>query len=133
MRKSLLILSVIVIVIAVAVGLVLSHLNAYLNSHKDWLTAQVEGVLGRKVSFSEISVSLSSGFGARIKDVRIADDPAFSPDDFVRAGDVSVQIWPTLFRCFEVKRIVLDKPDVMILHTRAGRNYDSIGTTTKAA
>jgi uncharacterized protein involved in outer membrane biogenesis len=135
MRKSLLILSVIVIVFAVAVGLVLSNLNAYLNSHKDWLTAQVEGMLGRKVSFSEISVSLSSGFGARIKDVRIADDPAFSPDDFVRAGDVevSVQIWPALFRRFEVKRIVLDKPDVMILHTRDGRNYDSIGKTTNAA
>ena len=135
MRKSLLILSVIVIVIAVAVGLVLSNLNAYLNSHKDWLTAQVEGVLGRKVSFSEISVSLSSGFGARIKDLKIADDPAFSPDDFVRAGDVevSVKILPALLRRFEVKRIVLDKPDVMILHTRDGRNYDSIGKTTNAA
>ena len=56
MRKSLLILGVIVGVIAVAIGLVLSHLNAYLNSHKDWLAAQVEGALGRKVSFSEIGV-----------------------------------------------------------------------------
>jgi uncharacterized protein involved in outer membrane biogenesis len=122
-------------VIAVAVGLVLSNLNAYLTSHKDWLTAQVEGVLGRKVSFSEISVSLSSGFGARVKDVRIADDPAFSADDFVRAGavEVSVKFWPALFRRFEVKRLVLDKPDVTILRTRDGMNYDSIGKTKNAA
>jgi uncharacterized protein involved in outer membrane biogenesis len=129
MRKSLFILGVIVGVIAVAVGLVLSNLNAYLTSHKDWLTAQVEGVLGRKVSFSEISVSLSSGFGARVKDVRIADDPTFSAEDFVRAGDVevSVKMWPALFRRFEVTRIVLDKPDVRIIRTRNGRNYDSIG------
>jgi len=135
MRKSLFILGVIVVVIAVAVGLVLSNLNAYLNSHKDWLTAQVEGVLGRKVSFSEISVLFSSGVGARIKDVRIADDPAFSADDFVRAGDVevSVKMWPALLRRFEVKRIVLDKPDVRIIRTRNGRNYDSIGKPTNAA
>src|SRR5215471_5171695 len=117
MRKSLLSLGVLVVVIAVAVGFVLSHLNAYLNSNKDWLAAQVEGVLGRKVSFSEIGVSLSSGFGARIQDVRIADDPAFSQDDFVRAGavEVSVKFWPALVRRFEVKRLVLEKPDVTIL------------------
>jgi uncharacterized protein involved in outer membrane biogenesis len=130
----LLILGVIVVVIAVAVGFVLSNLNAYLNSNKDWLAAQVEGVLGRKVSFSEIGVSLSSGFGARIKDVRIADDPAFSQDDFVRAGtvEVSVKFWPALFRRFEVKRLVLEKPDVTILRTRDGMNYDSIGKTKNA-
>ena len=129
MRKSLLILGVIVGVIAVAIGLVLSHLNAYLNSHKDWLAAQVEGALGRKVSFSEIGVSLSGGFGARVKDVRIADDPAFSQADFVHASnvEVSVKIWPALFRRFEVKRLVLEKPDMMILRTRDGMNYDSIG------
>jgi hypothetical protein len=134
MRKSLLILGVIVVVIAVAVGFVLANLNAYLNSNKDWLAAQVEGVLGRKVSFSEIGVSLSSGFVARIKDVRIADDPAFSQDDFVRAGavEVSVKFWPALFRRFEVKRLVLEKPDVTILRTRDGMNYDSIGKTKNA-
>ncbi len=135
MRKSLLILGVIVVVIVGAVGLVLSNLNSYLTSNKDWLAAQVEGVLGRTVSFSEIGVSLSSGFGIRVKDVRIADDPVFSQDDFVRAGavEVSVKIWPALFRRFEVTRLVLDKPDVTILRTRDGMNYDSIGKTPNAA
>jgi hypothetical protein len=134
MWKSLLILGVIVVVIVGAVGLVLSNLNSYLTSNKDWLAAQVEGVLGRKVAFSEIGVSLSSGFGVRVKDVRIADDPVFSQDDFVRAGavEVSVKIWPALFCRFEVKRLVLEQPDVTILRTRDGMNYDSIGKTTNA-
>src|ERR1051325_6943216 len=133
MRKWI-ILGVILLVIAGAVALALTNLNSYLNRNKDWLAGQVENALGRKVSFSEIGVQLFGGFGARIKDLRIADDPAFSKDDFVKAGDVevSIHLWPALFGRYEVKRVALIQPEVTIVRTKDGFNYDSIGKTKPA-
>ena len=133
MRKWI-ILGVILLVIAGAVALALTNLNSYLNRNKDWLAGQVENALGRKVSFSEIGVQLFGGFGARIKDLRIADDPAFSKDDFVKAGDVevSIHLWPALFGRYEVKRVALIQPEVTIVRTKDGFNYDSLGKQAQA-
>ena len=128
MRKWV-ILAVVLAVLAGGVALALVNLNSYLNRNRDWLASQVEAALGRKVSFSEIGVQLFGGFGARIKDLRIADDPAFSKDDFVKAGDaeVSMALWPALFGRYEVKRILLKQPEVSIIKTRDGANYETIG------
>jgi len=134
MRKWI-ILAVILVVLGGAVALALANLNSYLNKNKDWLAAQVESSLGRKVSFSEIGVSLFGGFGARIKDLRVADDAAFSKEDFVRAGDVqvSIRLLPALFGNYEVKRVVLVKPEVTIIRSKDGFNYDSIAKPKGAA
>ncbi|MBI2962485.1 MAG: AsmA family protein [Deltaproteobacteria bacterium] len=123
------ILAVVLGTLAGAVALALVNLDSYLNRNKDWLAGQVESAVGRKVSFSEIGVRLIGGFGARIRDLRIADDAAFSKEDFVRAGDVqvSVRLWPALFGRYEVSRVVLSAPEVTIIRTRDGFNYDSIG------
>ena len=128
MRKWI-VLGVILLVIVGAVALALTNLNSYLNRNKDWLASQVESTLGRKVSFSEIGVQLFGGFGARIKDLRIADDAAYSKDDFVKAGEVGVtmHLWPALFGRYEVKRVALIHPEVTIIRTKEGFNYDTIG------
>src|SRR5438105_2964402 len=133
MRKWI-VLGVILVVIVGGVALALTNLNAYLNRNKDWLAAQVESTLGRKVSFSEIGVQLFGGFGARIKDLRIADDPAYSKDDFVKAGEVEVamHLWPALFGRYEVKRVALIHPEVTIIRTKDGFNYDTIGKRAEA-
>src|ERR1700747_3359716 len=134
MRKWI-ILGVILLVIAGAVALALTNLNSYLNRNKDWLAGQVENALGRRVSFSEIGVQLFGGFGASVKGLKIADDPAVSKDDFVRAGDaqVSIHLIPALFGRYEVKRVVLEKPEVTIIRTKDGFNYDTIGKSREAA
>ncbi len=128
MRKWI-ILGGILLAIAGAVALALANLNSYLNRNKDWLADQLASALGRKVSFTEIGVQLFGGFGARIKDLRIADDPGFSKEDFVKAGGVqiSMALWPALFGRYEVKRVVLVKPEVSIIRSAEGFNYDSIG------
>ena len=133
MRKWI-IFGVILAVIVSAVALALANLNSYLNRNKDWLAGQVENALGRKVSFSEIGVQLFGGFGARIKDLKIADDPAFAKGDFVKAGDVqvSIRLWPALFGRYEVKRVALLQPEVTIVRTKDGFNYDSIGKKPQA-
>ncbi len=134
MRKVLIGFGVLLVLIAGAAALALVNLNSYLNRNKDWLAGQVEAALGRKVSFSEIGVQIFGGFGARIKDLRISDDPAYSTDDFVKAGtvEVNVELIPTLRGHPEVSRIVLEQPVVNVIRTKAGFNYDSIGKVKEA-
>jgi uncharacterized protein involved in outer membrane biogenesis len=133
MRKWI-VLGVILLVIAGALTLALTNLNSYLNRNKDWLADQISSALGRKVTFSEVGVQLFGGFGARIKDLTIADDPTFSTKDFLKAGEVQVSLalWPALFGRYEVKRVVLVKPEVSIIRTKEGFNYDSIGKSKGA-
>ncbi|HSD09372.1 MAG TPA: AsmA family protein, partial [Candidatus Binatia bacterium] len=128
MRKWIILVVMLAVVVG-AIALALANLNAYLNRNKDWLAGQVADALGRRVSFSEIGVQLFGGFGARIRDLRIADDPAFSKDDFVKAGDVqvSIRLLPALFGRYDVKRVALVRPEVTVVRTKEGFNYDSIG------
>jgi hypothetical protein len=126
-----LILGAIIVVLGGAVAFAAANLNAYLNRNRAWIAEQAGSALGRKVTFEEIGVSVLGGFGARLTDLRIADDPAFSTEDFVRAGrvQVSVKILPALFGRFEVGRFLLVQPEITVIQTAAGLNVESIGAT----
>lgn len=129
MWKWIIVAVVVLVVVAAALAYALVNLNAYLKENKDWLAARVEAALGRTVSFEEVTVSLWGGFGARVTELRIADDPRFSEEDFVRADDaqVSIRILPALFGRYEVGRILLDRPTLTVIRTTDGFNFDSIG------
>src|SRR5262245_36664748 len=64
-----------------------------------------------------------------LQGLRIADDPAYSTDDFLttdRAFAV-VRVWPLLERRIEVRRIAVHDPHVTIIRTAKGVNIDSLG------
>ena len=76
------------------------------------------------MSFGEIEVSIWSGFGVRVADVSIADDPAYSDSDFVSAGtvEVRVDILPALMGEIRVGRVVLREPSIRVIQTNGGRS-----------
>ncbi|MEA2624252.1 MAG: hypothetical protein QOD06_297, partial [Candidatus Binatota bacterium] len=132
MRKWMIGLVVLLVVVAAAVALALANLNRFLNQNKGWVASKIEEALGRKVTFDEVGVQVFGGFGARVKNLSIADDPAFSEGAFVHAGNVQVamRLLPALFGRFEVKSIELLDPEVTIVRDAKGFNFDSIGKPT---
>ncbi len=128
MRKWI-VLGVLVAAIAGALAVAAANLNSYLNRNKDWLTAQAEAAIGRRVGFEEIGVSLRGGLGVHISDLRVADDPAFSAEDFLRADavQVAIKILPALRGRYEVRRFVLERPSITVIQTAKGLNVDSLG------
>ncbi|MFQ5665541.1 MAG: AsmA-like C-terminal region-containing protein [Candidatus Binatia bacterium] len=134
MRKWV-ILAVLLFVIAVVALIAVMNLNAYLNRNRGWLAEQAGAVLGRSVHFDEIGISLRGGLGARVTNLRIAEDPAFGTGDFVKVGraDVVVYLLPALFGRYEVSRIELDAPAVTVIRTRKGFSFDSLGGAAPAA
>src|SRR2546422_171883 len=74
------------------------NVNSFIARNKDYLLEQAQHALNRKVSVTELEVTFLQGIGVRAKNVTIADDPAYSKDDFVRAKDLQINLkfWPLL-------------------------------------
>lgn len=134
MRKLTIVAAVLVVVIAL-VALALSNLDTLIADNKDRIVAQVADALGREVDVAEIGVSLWPGIGVRLSGFRVADDPAFSTEDFVRAeaARLDVALWPLLSRDIRVTRFVLQKPEIRIIRDADGRfNFESLAPTPVA-
>jgi AsmA protein len=119
----------IILLIVVAVALVL-NVNALIARNKDYLISQAEQALGRDISVGEVEATLLSGIGVRLSNFAMADDPAFSSDEFVRAKDLQVNLrfWPLLRKEFEVKRVILHDPTIRVIRNKAGVfNFSTIG------
>ena len=122
-------------VLLIAVGLLafaLINLNSLVASNKDRILHQVEQTLGREVEVQEIGVTVWGGIGARLTQFRIADDPAFSADAFVRADDlqVNVALWPLLSQEIQVSRLILHHPQIQLIRDEQGQfNFASLSQT----
>jgi len=125
----------IVLVLAGGVFLAVANLNSWLNDNREMLAERAEAVVGRKVSFSDVGVSLWPTLAVRLSDLRVGDDPAFSDGNFIEAEivDIGVKVLPLLSGRVEVSRVVLRSPQVTIIETAKGRNMDSLGGGAAAA
>ena len=134
MRK-LLIVGVVLLVLVGLGAFALINLNTFLQNNREWLAEKASATLGRSVSFDEVGVSFSSGLGARVSNVAIGDDPAFSKEPFLQVGraNVVLKIVPALTGRYEISRVVLEAPQVTVVKTAGGFNFDSIGKTDGAA
>ena len=128
MRK-ILILGAVVLILVGALFVAASNLNSYLAENREWLAEQASSALGRSVAFDEIGVSLRGGLGARITSVAIGEDPAFGKGEFLRADriDAVIKILPALRGRYEVARVEIDAPEIQVIKTQGGFNFDSLG------
>ncbi|HZD40197.1 MAG TPA: AsmA family protein, partial [Terriglobales bacterium] len=125
MRKWVIVAVVLLLLIGTAVFVALLNANALINRNKDYLLNQAQQALGRKVSVGDVEVTLFTGFGVRLHDFAMSDDPAFSSGDFIRAKDlqVNLKLLPLLRRQFQVKRMILHQPVITVIRN-ANKNYN---------
>lgn len=126
-------LAIIGIVLVITVAL---SLNSLIDKNRDRVLDEVRSALGRKVTADRIAVNLWGGFGARVDNVRIGDDPQFSDADFIQASAaVAVaELWPLLHGQLQIRRVDLKDPRIHLIRAPSGRwNYESIGPSRTAA
>jgi uncharacterized protein involved in outer membrane biogenesis len=128
MRK-LLILGAVLLVLAGALFIAAKNFNLYLEENRVWLAEQASSAIGRSVTFDEIGVSFRGGLGARVTSVAIGEDLAFGKGEFLRADriDAVIKILPALRGRYEVARVEIDAPEINIIKTQSGFNFDSLG------
>ncbi|MFQ5989903.1 MAG: AsmA-like C-terminal region-containing protein [Candidatus Methylomirabilales bacterium] len=130
MRKKLTIAAVILLILGALAAFAVLNLGRLVKSNKDYILAQAEQALGRKVAVEDIGVTVWGGVGIRLKNFALADDRAFSRKDALRAADlqVNVEFFPLLWKEVRVKRLILRQPVIRVIRNRKGKlNFASLG------
>ena len=133
MRKWVIAGSILLILCAIVV-VALLNLNSLIKRNQEYLLSQAEQALGRKVAVGDVSVTLWNGIGIKLEKFSMSDDPSFSSGDFVRAKDlqVNVKLLPLLRKEFQVKRLILREPVIVVVRDREGDfNFSTIGKSEK--
>jgi uncharacterized protein involved in outer membrane biogenesis len=83
---------------------------------------QVEKALNRKVAIEDISPSVFRGLGVDIKGLEISNLPGYEQKDLFKIKNFSVRVkfWPLLKKRIEVRKIILDQPEIFIGKNREG-------------
>jgi len=132
MRKKLMVVAGIVLVLGALLAFALVNLDSLVKRNKDYILAQAEQALGRKVAVDDIGVTLWGGIGVRLKNFALADDKAFSQKDALRAADlqVNVEFLPLLWKEVRVTRLILREPAIHVIRNKRGElNFATVGAT----
>jgi hypothetical protein len=118
-----------------AVAVVVLNLNRIVEANRERIVAGVATGFARPVEIERITTGFHGGIALALEGLRVADDPAFSKDDFLTAARTYavVRPWPLLRGQVEVRRIVVTAPHVTIIRTAHGMNVDSLGRRSAPA
>jgi AsmA protein len=127
-RKPLLIIGGIVVLLLLVILALPLFINV--NQFKPTLETKLGVALGRKVGIGDIGLSIISG-SVTVKDVSVADDPAYSNGAFLTAKslDVGVAMMPLIFsRQLNVSSFAIEEPEITLLRNANGTwNYSTLG------
>ena len=127
-RKPLLIIGGIVVLLFLIILALPLFINV--NQFKPTLETKLGVALGRKVGIGDIGLSIISG-SVTVKDVSVADDPAYSNGAFLTAKslDVGVAMMPLIFsRQLNVSSFTIEEPEITLLRNANGTwNYSTLG------
>lgn len=110
-----------ILLVLVFLVAVLAPFMIDLNQYKDTILSKIKPYVPREMDFEHIELTVLSGFGAELRGLRVADNPAFSAGDFLQLEGLQVRVMllPLLKRQIKVKRIILKRPVI-----RLARNAD---------
>ncbi|MFZ0584318.1 MAG: AsmA family protein [Candidatus Acidiferrales bacterium] len=127
-RKPLLIIGGIIVLLILIILALPLFINV--NQFKPTLETKLGVALGRKVGIGDIGLSILSG-SVTVKDVSVADDPAYSNGAFLTAKslDVGVAMMPLIFsRQLNVSSFTIEEPEITLLRNASGTwNYSTLG------
>ncbi len=127
---------VIILAIIVVLAYAASNLNSIIANNRDRVLARISQSLGRNVQVDSIKAVVGWGAAADLTGVRISDDPDFSSKPFVQASNAyaQVELLPLLMHRLQVRKVVLENPEIRIVRNSAGMlNVMTIGKKKNAA
>ena len=106
------VVAAVILILVIGLGIIANP-----NRHREAIQSQLEGRLGRKVTFGDMSLQLSP-FGIRVADIAIAEDPAIGSSNFIHADalEVRAELWPLLQGRVNLDAVVLRRPKIGRAH-----------------
>lgn len=127
-RRVLVVFTVAAIVLVALVAFALSNLEGWLNDNRDWIADRAAQSLGRPLTFDEVGVSFRRGFGVRVANLRVADDPAYADGDVIAIEEarVGVRLLSALRGRYEISHLTLVRPELRIVKNAQGLNLATL-------
>ncbi|HWP59024.1 MAG TPA: AsmA family protein [Candidatus Acidoferrales bacterium] len=113
-----------------AAALLLWALDRMIAHNRDYVLARASERLHRHLSAGAVGLRIGGGIKLRLADLVMADDPAFSPDEFIRADEflIELRLLPLLRRKAEIERLTLRNPQIRLHRNAQGVfNFSTIG------
>lgn len=99
------------------------------------IASNASNALGRPVKFSAVSVSVLPLPSVVLRNLEMAEDPAFGTAPFLRLdrAEIRLRLWPLLLLRVELGDVVLKQPAIALIQRPDGRwNVSSLGPTGEA-
>src|SRR5262245_3839294 len=96
----------------------------------------VTNALGRPARFASLSVSALPLPTVRLRDLRVAEDPAFGPGPFLTVGEgrIRLRLRPLLSGRIELADLTLEAPRIAVVEDATGRlNVSTLGAPAVSA
>jgi AsmA protein len=133
MRKTAIVIAIVVAVIALAVGIFVATFNP--NDYRGTVQTKLEQQFDRKVTLGNMELGLFP-LRFRVFNLAIADDPKFGTRPFVQTQElsVSVKLLPLLSKSVQIDSLALDRPSVELIKNAQGVwNFATLGQKTPAS
>ncbi len=115
---------IVVAIVLVLLALIILSLPFLLdlNRYRDQYLPILEQALDRHIEVEDVRLTLFPTLGVQLREVAIADDPAFTSKPFLMVPSVQVVVeWrPLLQRRIEVQRILVERPIVQVIRSIKG-------------
>jgi uncharacterized protein involved in outer membrane biogenesis len=115
-----------VVVAAVIVLLVLASVVVKIIFTKDKLLSllvpRIESTLDRKVEIEDVSVSIWGGLGVDVQGMTVWNKPGFFQNELFKFDQLSIRVkfWPLLRKRIEVKKLILENPQINLETSKDG-------------
>ena len=90
MKKVL--LGIVAVLIMLLLAAILAPFVLDLNKYKETILAQVEPLVPRDVDFGYVELTILTGLGVEIQDLRVSENPAFSQGDFLKLERLQIRL-----------------------------------------
>ena len=114
-------IGVIALVLLIAASLFVA-VNVLVDRNADRLVQEIQKSLGRKLTFDQLQPDFWGSLGLSVMQLRVAEDQRFAASPFIQTKKLKLQLgWlPLLLGRVEVKRLILDEPEIQIIRNEAG-------------
>ncbi|MCF8079840.1 MAG: AsmA family protein [Desulfobacterales bacterium] len=124
------------LIVLIVAALLIIPMFVDLNDYKPQIEQQVTAMTGRSFSIGgDVDLSLFPWAGVALSDIRLGNPPGFDEKQMagLEAFEVRVKLLPLIFRDIQVKRFVVQRPQIVLIRQKDGSaNWEGFGGAEKS-
>ncbi|MBI5749012.1 MAG: AsmA family protein [Nitrospinae bacterium] len=118
----------------ILLGIIILPYVIDLNKYKDIAVKELERSLNREVSIDDIKITVLTGIGVELKNIKIKNHPAFSKGDLLTLDGIRfrIKLLPLIKGRIAFNKVIINKPNLLLEKNKKGDwNFSNISEKDK--